>query len=303
MDGCLLLAVSGHQVLASAGLDLDSGGFSHLELMGMGFDQFAGKEAQPWAETLLRRMVAAIEKLAVRFGLLTLEADCDARAAAQFMSLGYRRADAAGPCIGPDQDQRLAALLPPAVPLRLLRLQRSLRRQQTAYGRRIRDINAALGIPDDYPRTHRLGLQDEAPRLKSIGQDIYARPQSMAPAAARAWSQLCANAAADGVTLQAVSAFRPVSYQQALVLRKLAGGQSIGRVLEVSAAPGYSEHHSGRAIDVTTPGFAPLEEVFEKSPAFAWLQRQAAKHGFRLSFPRHNRNGICYEPWHWYFTA
>ena len=70
-------------------------------------------------------------------------------------------------------------------------------------------------------------------------------------------------------------------------------------ILKVSAAPGYSEHHSGRVVDLTTPGYAPLEEEFEDSAAFAWLCRSAAEHGFYLSYPRGNPHGIAYEPWHW----
>ena len=60
---------------------------------------------------------------------------------------------------------------------------------------------------------------------------------------------------------------------------------------------------SGRAVDLTTPGYAPVEEEFERSPAFAWLKRHASRFGFRLSYPRRNRHGIAYEPWHWCWHA
>ena len=81
--------------------------------------------------------------------------------------------------------------------------------------------------------------------------------------------------------------------------RKRERGLSIDEILKISAAPGYSEHHSGRAIDLTAPGYAALEEEFEKSPSFAWLRRHARRFGFALSYPRNNRRGIAYEPWHW----
>ena len=72
-------------------------------------------------------------------------------------------------------------------------------------------------------------------------------------------------------------------------------------ILKVSAAPGYSEHHSGRALDITTPGYDVLEEVFEASPAFRWLEKNASHYRFRLSYPRDNPHGVVYEPWHWYW--
>ena len=71
------------------------------------------------------------------------------------------------------------------------------------------------------------------------------------------------------------------------------------QILRVSAAPGYSEHHSGRAVDVTTPGCAPLTGEFESTAAFAWLAAHARDFGFVLTYPRDNRYGVIYEPWHW----
>lgn len=135
--------------------------------------------------------------------------------------------------------------------------------------------------------------------MVSIGQDIFGREQQMLPQAASAWSGMKAAAAEEGVDLQVVSAYRSIDYQSGLIEKKLASGQSIHEILRVSAAPGYSEHHKGRALDITTPGFEPLEEDFENSAAFAWLRASAAEFGFRMSFPRNNPHDLCYEPWHW----
>ncbi|MDP2370951.1 D-alanyl-D-alanine carboxypeptidase family protein, partial [Rhodoferax sp.] len=108
---------------------------------------------------------------------------------------------------------------------------------------------------------------------------------------------------ADGIDLFIVSAFRSVERQAEIVRRKLASGQSLETILAVSAPPGFSEHHSGRAVDLSTPGVAPLEPAFDQSPAFAWLVQRAAVFGFRLSFPEGNAQGYQYEPWHWCFEA
>ena len=157
----------------------------------------------------------------------------------------------------------------------------------------------ALGVPADYGRTRGLPPVREPQRLGFIGHDVHGRPQWLAPRAAAALRRLRAAAAADSVVIDLVSAFRTVEYQLGILERKRARGQSIHEILRVSAAPGYSEHHSGRAVDLSAPGFAPLEEAFELSPAFAWLQQHAADFGFRLSYPRGNAHGIAYEPWHW----
>jgi zinc D-Ala-D-Ala carboxypeptidase len=157
----------------------------------------------------------------------------------------------------------------------------------------------ALGVPRNYARTHRLRLQREPARLAGIGSDIRGREQWLVPSAARAFAAMRAAATHDSIELQLVSAFRSIEYQLGILERKLARGLTIDEILRVSAAPGYSEHHSGRAVDLTTPGFTALEEEFERSPAFAWLTRNATRYGFALSYPRENNHGIAHEPWHW----
>jgi len=157
----------------------------------------------------------------------------------------------------------------------------------------------SLGVPRDYGRTRGLRRVREPRRLASIGRDRQGREQYLAPRAARAWLRMRAAAAQSGVELEIVSAFRGIEYQLGIIRRKLERGQSMDEILRVSAAPGYSEHHTGRALDITTPGYAPLEEEFERSPAFAWLRRNAKLYKFTLSYPRGNRHGIAYEPWHW----
>ncbi|MGH8123945.1 MAG: M15 family metallopeptidase [Rudaea sp.] len=157
----------------------------------------------------------------------------------------------------------------------------------------------ALGVPRDYGRTRALRRMREPKHLAFIGADTQDRPQWLSPRPARAWLRMREAAARDGVDLQIVSAFRSIEYQLGIVRRKLERGLSMHEILRVSAAPGYSEHHSGRALDVTTPGLPALEEEFETSAAFAWLSANAKLHGFHLSYPRGNPHGIAYEPWHW----
>jgi D-alanyl-D-alanine carboxypeptidase len=127
------------------------------------------------------------------------------------------------------------------------------------------------------------------------------REHHLIPAAANAWTAMKAAATADGVSLRIVSAFRTVDRQAEIVRSKLEKGLSLTEILCVSAPPGFSEHHSGCAVDVGTEGARPLEQEFEETAAFAWLTGNAARFGFCLSFPPNNRFGYFYEPWHWCF--
>ena len=157
----------------------------------------------------------------------------------------------------------------------------------------------ALGLDEGYGERSGLSLVPEPTWLGSPASTAIARPLWLHPRAARAWSHMRARRAARRRVLEAISGYRSHDYQLGIFERKLARGLAVDDILAVNAAPGYSEHHSGRALDIGTPGEPPAEESFERTPAFAWLRGNAAGHGFVMSYPRDNPHGIVYEPWHW----
>jgi len=159
---------------------------------------------------------------------------------------------------------------------------------------------AQLGIPADFARRAGRRIQPEAKGLVTIGRAADdGRILKLAPRAAAAWKRMQAAAAGDGLTLLPLSAYRSVARQTAIIRRKLAAGQAIADILRVNAVPGCSEHHTGRALDLGSPKAMRLTVAFARTPEFRWLKRHAAKFGFHLSYPRGNRQGIAYEPWHW----
>lgn len=159
-----------------------------------------------------------------------------------------------------------------------------------------------LGLDESYGEEAGLALVPEPAALAFAGFDRYRRPLWLTARAARAWDAMRRAAGADGVVLEAISGYRSHDYQLGIFERKLARGLDVRRILAVNAAPGYSEHHGGNALDIGTPGKAPAEESFELTPAFAWLARHAGDSGFAMSYPRGNPHGIVYEPWHWRYT-
>ena len=168
---------------------------------------------------------------------------------------------------------------------------------------RIQEVCERLGIPSDYESRYGLSIQYEETSLVGIGEDIFKRQQFLSKSAAQSWRKMKQEAQEEGVQLDIVSAFRSVDRQQSIIQSKLEQGQRLEHILKVSAAPGYSEHHTGRAIDIVTPGCSPLEENFEQSDAFAWLVQNAADYAYSLSYPKDNPSGIAYEPWHWGYSS
>jgi D-alanyl-D-alanine carboxypeptidase len=167
------------------------------------------------------------------------------------------------------------------------------------YKKHIAVILRELGVASSFGSESGMPLYQEAAALVSVGTDIYGREQRLAPSAADCWQAMQGTAQRQGVSLLLVSAFRSVDYQRDIWERKLTAGESVEQILRVSAPPGYSEHHTGWAIDVTAPGCPPVTEEFESTAAFAWLLTNAGTFGFSMTYPRHNRYGVIYEPWHW----
>jgi D-alanyl-D-alanine carboxypeptidase len=163
----------------------------------------------------------------------------------------------------------------------------------------LRELHAELGIPMDYGADGGPPAFEETDRLVEVEPNLVGRMQRLTPGTAMQWRAMVEAADSIGIRLLIVSGFRSVEYQAALIRNKLQAGQAVAEILKVNAAPGHSEHHTGRAIDIATPGSRPLTEAFEKTDAFDWLSARAVEFGFSLTYGRDNPWGIAYEPWHW----
>lgn len=159
----------------------------------------------------------------------------------------------------------------------------------------LREIGASTGLPTE----RALPLFEDATELELAHVSQSGREHFMTPEAAECWGRMRDAAATEDVVLVMISGFRSFDQQLELIRQKLAAGQAISEILEVLAPPGCSEHHTGRAADIGTPGCEPLSERFEGTAAFGWLNSHAHEYGFHLSYPRSNPMGFRYEPWHW----
>ena len=124
--------------------------------------------------------------------------------------------------------------------------------------------------------------------------------------AARGFLEMQRAAAADGVELILLSAFRSISLQKELFfdIKADRNQSSIDRAL-VSAPPGFSEHSTGYAVDIgdLQQPQTNLSPAFVRTKAYQWLKNNAARHQFILSFPEKNPQGVNYEPWHWRYEG
>ncbi|WP_411167420.1 M15 family metallopeptidase [Clostridium sp. MB05] len=103
----------------------------------------------------------------------------------------------------------------------------------------------------------------------------------------------------DGINLLAISGYRSYAYQETVYKNEVnnVGETQANRYV---AKPGESEHQTGLAMDVLADEYRTLDEGFENTESFRWLQNNMSKFGFILRFPKGKENitGYAYEPWH-----
>lgn len=103
-----------------------------------------------------------------------------------------------------------------------------------------------------------------------------------------------------GRDLAIVSGYRSAEYQRTLYERYVTQyGQESADTF--SARPGYSEHQTGLAADVTEAGSGcDIHACFADTASGKWLAENAWRHGFIVRYPEgaEARTGYTYEPWH-----
>lgn len=116
-------------------------------------------------------------------------------------------------------------------------------------------------------------------------------------ATADAFDRMKQDAAMSGLTLRAVSGYRSVDYQRNLYNSYLQG-DSQANVDTYSARAGFSEHHTGMAIDV----FGSVDGLneFVTTPEYQWVKQHGHEYGFiiRYTAPEETVTGYMDEPWH-----
>jgi len=157
-------------------------------------------------------------------------------------------------------------------------------------------INAKNPLPPEY-----------APSLASIGS--YEGSERFFDARASDYAILMMEAAFnDDITLIPVSSYRSIerqtinfeNYFNNLISEGYLQDDAFDYVSSQIAIPNTSEHNAGLAID-----FNIIEEWFDQTLEFNWLQENAYRFGFILRYPKGTTDitQIIYEPWHFRFVG
>jgi D-alanyl-D-alanine carboxypeptidase len=134
----------------------------------------------------------------------------------------------------------------------------------------------------------------------------YFKGVAVAKVTATAMTQMAAGMAkAKAGTLLLNSGYRSYETQKIVHARQVARlGLKAGEAL--AARPGYSEHQTGLAVDVSASGQGCVIQVcFAKTKAGKWLAANAWQYGFILRYPEGQTKvtGYQFEPWHFRYVG
>ncbi len=130
------------------------------------------------------------------------------------------------------------------------------------------------------------------------------RAEKLAPEVSVVWNQMVSAARQEKVFIVPISGFRSIKTQTWLFSDR-SRRRGIEAAARSVAPPGYSEHHTGYAIDIgdaRAPG-RDISPGFVNTAAFRWMARHAREYGFEISFPPKNPQRVMYEPWHWRYVG
>ncbi|WP_077213656.1 M15 family metallopeptidase [Bacillus dakarensis] len=161
-------------------------------------------------------------------------------------------------------------------------------------------VNKEFALPNDY-----IPEDLERPNVPFSFGDLDIEKSYLRKEAAEHLEILFEQAKNEGIDLFAVSGYRSYERQEGLFAAK---ENQVGReeAAQVVAIPGFSEHQSGLAMDISSPsvGYQLIEEYGETIEG-QWLAENAHKFGFILRYPKGKESitGYQYEPWHYRYVG
>jgi D-alanyl-D-alanine carboxypeptidase len=160
-------------------------------------------------------------------------------------------------------------------------------------------VNKGRGLPIDYIPTD-LVVAEQPTRSNATSDEKRLRAVT-----SEALKKLFTAASVDGHSLMIGSAYRSAVTQDSLFNRYVATS-GYDQADRYSAHPGFSEHQTGLAVDIsTTSQQCYLSECFINTADGSWLAENAYKYGFNLRYAKgkETTTGYNFEPWHYRYVG
>ena len=135
--------------------------------------------------------------------------------------------------------------------------------------------------------------------LKSISNYCAFNPGQLVEEAAQAFNKMCMDAKEQGIYFANMVAYRSYSEQQS-IYDSYADSYGLLQVDEYTPKPGFSEHQTGLALNVSSMASYPEGTSFVETNEYEWLANNADKYGFIFRYPKNKEHitGFAYESSH-----
>ena len=154
-------------------------------------------------------------------------------------------------------------------------------------------VNKTHKLPDNWESGIRLLTMKNA-----YDEDIQVEEESC-----KAFQALREDLLKDGVDIELDSCYRSVARQEAL-WAEFEAAYGLDYTQKYVAVPGFSEHHTGFAVDVCLIKDGKLiyenDDMMKETAIWEKVHRKLADYGFILRYPADKTDitGYSYEPWH-----
>ena len=159
-------------------------------------------------------------------------------------------------------------------------------------------VNKEHQVPENWLESIRL-----CSATKSTGEEIFVEEKTL-----KQYYELRKALSENGIHILLTGAYRSTEYQKKLSIR-LEKKHGLQYVKDYVATPGFSEHHTGLAIDICLLIGDRIvnqrDELFQNKEIFAKIHQRLADFGFILRYPegKEDVTGYKYEPWHIRFVG
>lgn len=159
-------------------------------------------------------------------------------------------------------------------------------------------VNKTHKLPDDYEaKVPLVTAKNSMGREFQIERETYAH-----------FVKLREELLKQGIQIEMDSIYRSVARQQEIV-EEFTEKYGADYVRQYVAVPGYSEHHTGLAVDICLVVDGKViddnDEMIAQKEIFAKIHPLLANHGFILRYPlgKEEITGYSYEPWHFRYVG
>ena len=159
-------------------------------------------------------------------------------------------------------------------------------------------VNKQNKLPDDWEKKVHLSSATSA-----SGKEIFVETEAL-----KKYYELHDALAEEDIYILLDSTYRSVASQEDLV-KRFTEEYGENYVKQYVAVPGYSEHHTGLAIDVCLRVGNTIiddnDEMIAEREIFSKIHEKLADYGFILRYQegRDDVTGYAYEPWHFRFVG